>query len=84
VSFGHPEAGQIQHKFNFQVKAIERFAEMNYTGFFNSTVVYKMDSNFVTLNITKPLDSETSVSLSENTPMDNIQWSPNVSFLYHF
>lgn len=84
VSFGNPGPGQVVHTFRFQVRAVERYAEMEYSGYFNSSVTYSPDTNTARIGLTKPLDQDVTLSFTDVTNIGAMDFNPNISLTYKF
>lgn len=84
ITFGDAAKHEIVHTFKFHFKAMERNAEMNYSGYFNSNVIYNMDTSVANLSISKPLDEETSLSFVNSTNIYQVQLNPTVTLTHNF
>ncbi|MBK9294329.1 MAG: hypothetical protein IPM57_07770 [Oligoflexia bacterium] len=83
-SIGDAKKQETVHTFKFNFKALERNAEIDYSGFFNSHMVYNMDTSVASLSLTKPLDEETSLSLVSSTNIYQVQLNPTLTLTHHF
>lgn len=84
VSIGGDAPGSIAHTFKFQVKAVERYAVMDYEGFFKSTVSYNLDSNLAKIDVTRKLRESIVLSISESANFTNNEINQTVSLTYNF
>ncbi len=78
VSVGSPTTGVV-HTFKVQVQAIERFARLDYTGFFDSNLIYAATDNSAKFTVTKPVSKTTSISFVESTPEGSFVLNPNLT-----
>ncbi len=80
---GATSAG-ITQEVKFQVRALQHEAEMDYKGYFNSSFVYTMDTSLAALTISKPLNKETTLNLTNSTSVSSPQFVPNLNLVYTF
>jgi hypothetical protein len=57
----------IEHKLEFQFEPAQQIANLRYTGFFDSNLVYTVPSDIFTVNTVKTLTTNTRVGLVYNT-----------------
>lgn len=83
VSLGDPATGVV-HTFKFQVKAVEGFAQIDYSGFFESSMVYEVGNQRARITISKPLSKDTSISFVDTTSLTAMDFNPNLTLTYNF
>lgn len=83
-SVGQAEKQEIVHTFKFNFRAVQRNAEFNYSGYFNSDLVYSMDSSTAKISVSKPLDGDTSLSLVSTSNLNQVQFNPTLTLTHNF
>ena len=65
----------IEHKFKFDIRALESNATISYKGYFDTTVQYKMDEKKLAIALSEKLSEASSINFThDNDAQGSTQW----------
>lgn len=83
VTLGQTNEG-IEQKVDFQLRAMERQAVVRYQGTLHSNLTFQMDTNTLSLAVSKPLGKATTLSLTNAMPLGANSTAGSINLTYLF